>query len=134
MNNRIILLIILFSFLSCAPQPVVQETEPTQKIYFHVYGLNSNNNNSLSYYGGKINITIHSNTEWICSAAGARELNVTVDKSKGFGDDVVIFTYASTFGKQIVDALHAQVSFTWKSSEGRKTEIYHFIRNKNPLY
>lgn len=91
-------------------------------------------NNQLSYDGGRENIWIESNTEWTCAIDGHKDLNLQIDKSKGYGDDVIVVTYENTRNKHYSYNLIGTLTIRWTNSSGYKSyETITFYRHYNPF-
>ena len=104
----------------------------TEKSYLKVL---SENSHQLNYDGGNINIWIESNTEWTCAISGSSELGLQVDKTKSYGDDVIIVTYANTRNKTYYSLLNGHLTVRWKDSYGKThTENVTFYRRQNPIW
>lgn len=88
----------------------------------------------LSYDGGSINLWIDSNTDWVCAVSGDNNLKMKADKSKGYGKDVVVLTYASTRDKTIDHNITATFTITWQGKYSKESLTKSFYRQKNPVY
>ena len=104
----------------------------TIKPYLKVLGEKSI---QLAYDGGNENVWIESNTEWVCAISGPSELGLQIDKTKGYGDDVIIVTYANTRNETYYNQLNGYLTIRWTDSYGNKhSENVTFYRCKNPSW
>lgn len=122
-------------FISCEKNTDFNQSNGEPETEAPYLKVNGEKRRTLNYDGGSFVIWIDSNTEWVCAISAPKELDMKIDKSKSYGDDVINVTYASTRNQTHYSALTGTLTIRWTNSSGSKSvETITFVRNKNPQW
>lgn len=136
--SMISLILILFLFNSCNKEddenkPKVNNNQQIVDPYLKITG--GSGDITLNWDGGTINVWIESNTEWVCAVGGDSNLKLKVDKTKGYGNDVVVISYESTRNKTFDYNLLGTFTIQWVNKYGSKSyESITLVRHRNPSW
>ena len=133
--------LILFIFISCNKddeenKPNVNNNQQTVDPYLKITNSSGSGDNIiLNWDGGTINVWIESNIEWVCAVGGDSNLKLKVDKTKGYGNDVVVISYESTRNKTFDYNLLGTFTIQWVNKYGSKSyESITLVRHRNPSW
>ena len=120
MKRIIFILCVVFSLVGC------QENDGPLNDYGNEKYLRTSpsGNVRLDRGGGKLNVWVESNTEWVCAIEGDFG---EVDKTKGDGDDVIVVSWGGSYREPLVSKT-AELTIKWKSENGY--QIKKIIFNK----
>lgn len=137
--SMIPLILFLFFLNSCNKdedenKPKVDNNQQTVDPYLKITGRSSDYI-TLNWDGGTINVWIESNTEWVCAVSGDSNLKLKVDKTKGYGNDVVVISYESTRNKNFDYNLTGTFTIQWVNKNGFKSyESISLVRYRNQKF
>lgn len=129
-----VIVILFFFFSSCEKNKSdLQDSSKGQIEEPYLRITSGTADKTIDYDGGSYSIWIESNTNWVCGINAGCNINLRVDKTKGFGNDVVVVSYDNSRNANIRSTTISTFIIKWTNKLGfSETKTINFIRYKDP--